>query len=554
MLNIGDIISLSSPKKAENEINYFLVIGISDEADTLTVAHLTIEIKRYNFRRFTERISAVDMEEGTLHENCIVLIDELMTVKPEFCTKVARLKKDKLDRILRTFAHYAGYSYYKSASDKRIPASYIPPSGKVLDEKELFNMIDASLDMWLTAGRFHDEFENSFAELLGVKHVLAVNSGSSANLLAVSALKSHRLGDKRLKEGDEVITVAAAFPTTVAPIVQNGLIPVFADIEPGTYNIDPSKIENAVSEKTKALCIAHTLGNPFDIDKVAEVCNRYKLFLIEDNCDALGSKYISTAGKNESNKRYTGTFGDIATFSFYPAHHITMGEGGAVATDNPLLNKIMLSIRDWGRDCWCPTGKDNTCNQRFSQRHGKLPAGYDHKYVYSHLGYNLKITDWQAAIGLEQLKKLPKFIEKRKENFRLLHDGLKRFEEYFILPRTIAKGDAAWFGFPITVKENGIFDKNKIVRFLEEHNIGTRQLFAGNVLRQPFFLNNEIKIRIGNSKILLSNSLTEYDYKMMPHTDMIMANTFWIGIWPGLQQERIEYMAQKIGEFITLHG
>ncbi|MBI4697856.1 MAG: lipopolysaccharide biosynthesis protein RfbH [Nitrospirae bacterium] len=479
-----------------------------------------------------------------------------MTVRPELCEKVSRLRKDKLDRVLRAFSHYAGYSYlaYKRTSEKKRSGNYIPVSGKVLDEKELFSMIDASLDMWLTAGRFHDRFETEFAEFLGVKNVLAVNSGSSANLLALSALMSHDLGDNRLKEGDEVITVASAFPTTVAPIVQNGLVPVFVDVESRSYNIDPLQIKSAISKRTKAIFIAHTLGNTFNVERVLDVCDKYDLFLIEDNCDALGSEYSLKAGNNTLDKRYTGTFGDIATFSFYPAHHITMGEGGAVATNDSRLSKIMLSIRDWGRDCWCPTGKDNTCGQRFSQAHGRLPAGYDHKYVYSHLGYNLKITDWQAAIGLAQLQKLPQFIEKRKENFKLLYDGLKQFEEYFILPQTAGNGSPVWFGFPVTVKTNHKFDRIELVKFLEKNNIGTRQIFAGNILRQPVFLNNKIKMRIGGSKILLSDKLTENDYKMLPNTDTIAQSAFWLGIWPGLNQETMEYIVQKIGEFINQPG
>jgi CDP-6-deoxy-D-xylo-4-hexulose-3-dehydrase len=400
-------------------------------------------------------------------------------------------------------------------------------------------MIDASLDMWLTAGRFHDKFEIEFREFLGAKHALAVNSGSSANLLALSALLSHSLGDRRLGAGDEVITVAAAFPTTITPIIQNSLIPVFIDVEPGTYNIDPARIENAVTERTKAIFIAHTLGNPFNIDKLLELREKYDLFLLEDNCDALGSRYRPASGSNSSRRRYTGTFGDIATFSFYPAHHITMGEGGAVVTNDSRLNRIMLSLRDWGRDCWCPTGRDNTCGQRFSQQYGKLPPGYDHKYVYSHLGYNLKITDWQAAIGLAQLRKLQHFSEKRKENYQLLYNGLKRFEDYFILPRAYDESDAAWFGFPITVKDNDKFGRIELVKHLEEHHIGTRQLFAGNILKQPVFVSNEIQMRIGNSEILISNRLTDGDYRMLPNTDIIMNNSFWIGVWPGLKPETI---------------
>ncbi len=494
------------------------------------------------------------MEEGALETDYTVLIDRIMTVNQDKCTKIGSLKNDKLDTILRSFTHYAGYSRYQSTLHHKTPGQYISVGGKVLDEKELFNMIDASLDMWLTAGRFHDAFEKKFADFLNVKHALAVNSGSSANLLALSALTSHKLGDRRLKEGDEVITVAAAFPTTVAPIIQNNLIPVFVDVEPRTYNIDPLQIESALSEKTKAIFIAHTLGNPFNIDKILELREKYNLYLIEDNCDALGSMYNSSVQNGSPAHRYTGTFGDIAAFSFYPAHHITMGEGGAVVTNNSQLRKIMLSLRDWGRDCWCPTGKDNACTQRFSQQHGKLPFGYDHKYVYSHLGYNLKITDWQAAVGLEQIKKLPLFIEKRKENYELLYNGLKQFKEYLVLPETSVKSNPSWFGFPIIVKENRKFDKIKLVTFLEEHNIGTRQLFAGNILRHPAFVDNSIRMRIKNSGMLLSDNLTENEYMMLPNTNTIMTSSFWVGVGPALDSGAIKYIIKKIQEFITSQG
>ncbi len=554
MLHIGDIVSTLFPhEEKDSDHTHFLVIGKADTSNSLTLARLTTEIDRYRSMRFTEPLSAADLEEGSLSDDYIVLIDTVMTIKPDLCEKVAHLKKVSLNKVLRTYSHYAGYSYYRSMLNHNKPGGYIPPSGKVLDEHELFNMIEASLDMWLTAGRFHDDFENKFAEFLGVKHALAVNSGSSANLLALSALTSHRLGDKRLKKGDEVITVAAAFPTTVAPIIQNGMVPVFVDVEPSTCNIDPDQIENAISKRTKAIFIAHTLGNPFNLHKILELRNKYDLFLIEDNCDALGSSYSMTTGDDKSNKRYTGTFGDIATFSFYPAHHITMGEGGAVATNDPLLNKIMLSVRDWGRDCWCQTGTDDTCGQRFTQQHGQLPRGYDHKYVYSHLGYNLKITDWQAAIGLVQLQKLPGFIEKRKEYFQMLTEGLTQFKDYLILPQSTVNSDAAWFGFPITVKHNDSFDRITLVKYLEENNIGTRQLFAGNILRQPLFLNNEIEMRIGNSDILLSDQLSENDYALLPNTDIIMNGTFWIGLWPGLTHENISYIIQKVVEFIGRH-
>lgn len=403
--------------------------------------------------------------------------------------------------------------------------NYIPPSGKVVDAEDLANIMDASLDMWLTSGRYGDEFEREFPKFVGAKYCSIVNSGSSANLVAMTALTSHKLGDKRLKAGDEVITVAAGFPTTVAPIIQNGLVPVFIDVELGTYDFDSQRIEEAISDKTRAIFMAHTLGNPFNIEKVMELANKHDLWVIEDNCDALGAKY---------NGKYTGTFGHISCYSFYPAHHITMGEGGAVVTNDGKLHKIMRSIRDWGRDCICPPGKDNICNRRFNQKHGDLPEGYDHKYVYSHLGYNLKVSDMQAAIGLSQLKKLPEFIEKRQENYRLLFEGLKKFEEYLILPVATPNSEPSWFGFPITVKDNDKFNRNEIVKFLEENKIGTRLLFAGNLLRQPAFTENNYKYRVVGK---------------LNNTDAVMNGTFWIGVWPGIDNKCIEYIISKFEEF-----
>jgi CDP-6-deoxy-D-xylo-4-hexulose-3-dehydrase len=552
LIHVGDVVQLilSKEGKAKKKVEMALIIGSSETSGNLTAACLSTDVDLYRSKRFTEILLPSDLKKESLLNTHIILLDRIITVNPEQCKKIASLKGDKLDSVLRAFCQYAAYSYYKGTAKSRKRRKYISPSGKTIDDRELSNMIEASLDMWLTAGRFHDDFENRFAQFLGVKHVMAVNSGSSANLVAISTLLSHRLRDRRLKPGDEVITVAVSFPTTVAPIIQNNLIPVLVDVLPGTYNIDPSQIESAITERTRAIFLAHTLGNPFDIDKILELRHRYNLFLIEDNCDALGSRYSHSS----SYKRYTGTFGDIATFSFYPAHHITTGEGGAVVTNDSVLYEIMLSIRDWGRDCWCPTGRDNTCGRRFSRQHGKLPSGYDHKYVYSHLGYNLKMTDWQAAIGLAQLQKLRRLLKRRKENFTLLYNGIKQFKEYFILPQSTDNSDASWFGFPITVKERGEFNKINLVKFLEKHGIGTRQLFAGNILRQPAFVNNKIKIRIGNSKILLSNRLTDNDYKMLPNTDLIMSATFWIGIWPGLNREKIEYIIQKIKEFITIHG
>lgn len=414
----------------------------------------------------------------------------------------------------------------KNSNKNFIPGeTYIPASGKIIDEKDLANLIDASLDMWLTLGRYGDEFEDKFAKYLDIKYCSLVNSGSSANLVAVTALTSYKLGGRRLQKGDEVITVAASFPTTVSPIIQNGLIPVFVDVELGNYNIKIEDIEKAVSDKTRAIVVAHTLGNPFNLNKVMDLARKYNLWVIEDNCDALGAKYDG---------KFTGTFGHISTYSFYPAHHITMGEGGAVVTSDYELHNIILSIRDWGRDCACPPGKDNFCSKRFTQQHGDLPVGYDHKYVYSHFGYNLKVTDIQAALGVSQLKKLPSFIEKRKENYKKLYEGLKEFEEYLILPEPTENSEPSWFGFPITLKQNDKFDRNSIISFLEKRKIGTRLLFSGNILNQPLFTNNQVEYRvIGDLK----------------NTDIVMNNTFWIGVWPGIGNKQIEYILDKFRQF-----
>ncbi len=451
------------------------------------------------------------------------------------------LNKEIKEKVLRNIVKYTAKIYYKTIYGRSKGLSYIPASGKQLGEEELLNMIDASLDMWLTSGRFNDEFEKELAKYLKVNYCLTVNSGSSANLLAISALKSYKLGSRQVKKGDEVITVAAGFPTTINPIIQNGLVPVFVDVEIGTYNIDIDQIERSITKKTKVIMIAHSLGNAFEIGKIKEICNRNNLWLIEDSCDALGCKY-----KGE----YTGTIGDIGTFSFYPAHHITMGEGGAVVTNNGQLNKIIMSLRDWGRDCYCLPGKDNTCNCRFEQKLGNLPFGYDHKYTYSHLGYNLKITDWQASIGLAQLSKIEHFVNKRRENFRYLYDNLKKYGEYFILPRSDENVEPSWFGFLISVKDTAPFSKFDIVKYLEENNIGTRQLFSGNILRQPSFVNSEIALRILDSDLLVSSNLGEEDYKLLPNTEFIMNNTFWIGVQPQLSSIELGRVIKVFDNFL----
>lgn len=447
-----------------------------------------------------------------------------------------------MEQELRNKVKQAAIEYYKEVYGKKREFDYIPPSGKLLGEEELLNMIDASLDMWLTAGRFNKEFESKFAKYLCVKYALSTNSGSSANLLAFSALTSHKLEERALKKGDEVISVASGFPTTINPIIQYGMVPVFVDCEIGTYNIDADKIEEAITPKTKAIFLAHTLGNSYDLDKVMSLAKKYNLWVIEDSCDALGGEY---KGKK------LGTIGHIGTFSFYPAHHLTMGEGGAVVTNDPLLYKIIMSFRDWGRDCCCPPGRDGVCGKRFSQQLGNLPYGYDHKYTYSHIGFNLKITDWQAALGCSQIDKLDKFIGIRTHNAARLTEKLSKMSEYLILPKINDGVKPSWFGYLISVKENAPFTKQEMVEYLENHKIGTRQLFAGNILRQPMIVDNDVDFRIGNSKLINSKELSDEYYKLLPNTDFVMNNTFWVGTFPALGDEEIDRIAETIIQFIN---
>lgn len=442
-----------------------------------------------------------------------------------------------MEEKLRNKVKEAAKEYYKEVYAKRRTFDYIPPSGKLLGEEELLNMIDASLDMWLTAGRFNKEFETKFAKYLGVKYALSTNSGSSANLLAFSTLTSHKLGERALKKGDEVISVAAGFPTTINPIIQHGMIPVFVDCEVGTYNIDAEKIEEAISPKTKAIFLAHTLGNSYDLDKIMALAEKYNLWVIEDSCDALGGEYKG---------RKIGTIGHIGTFSFYPAHHLTMGEGGAVVTNDPQLYKIIMSFRDWGRDCCCPPGRDGVCGKRFTQQLGNLPYGYDHKYTYSHIGFNLKITDWQAALGCSQIEKLDGFLEIRRKNAQMLTEKLSDLTDYLILPKVNEGVKPSWFGYLISVKENAPFTKQQMVEYLENHKIGTRQLFAGNILRQPMIVDNDVDFRIGNSALINSKDLSEEHYKLLPNTEFIMNNTFWVGTFPALGEEEILRISEAI--------
>ncbi len=428
-------------------------------------------------------------------------------------------------QIAKLVDEYAAIQYAPQAF---LPGTtVVPPSGKVLGPAELKNMVEASLDGWLTTGRFNDAFEKRLAEYLGVKFLITTNSGSSANLLAFTALTSPKLGDRAIKPGDEVIGVAAGFPTTVNPILQFGAVPVFVDIELTTHNVDVSKIEAAISHKTKAIMLAHSLGNPFNIKAVKEICQRHNLWLVEDNCDALGSRYDG---------QLTGTFGDIGTLSFYPAHHITMGEGGAVFTNNHELKKIAESFRDWGRDCYCAPGKDNTCGKRFCWKLGNLPEGYDHKYTYSHLGYNLKITDMQAACGLAQMDRLDGFVQARKDNFAYLKNRLASCEEFLILPEATPNSDPSWFGFLMTIRPEVDISRVDLINYLDQNKIGTRLLFAGNLTRQPYMLGRNFRI---------SGELT--------HTDLVMNNSFWVGVYPGLSEGMLSFMVDKIESFFGVN-
>ncbi len=437
-----------------------------------------------------------------------------MSTKEQLRTQIADL--------VRQYADLA-YAPVKFEAGKNV----VPPSGKVIGAKELQNMVEASLDGWLTTGRFNDAFEKRLTEFLGVKHALTTNSGSSANLLAFSALTSHRLGERAIKAGDEVISVAAGFPTTVNPILQHGAVPVFVDVQLGTYNIDPAKIEAAITPKTKAIMLAHTLGNPYDLDAITALAKKHNLWLVEDCCDALGSTYKG---------KLAGSFGDIGTLSFYPAHHITMGEGGAVFTNNDQLKQIVESIRDWGRDCYCPPGKDNTCGKRFCWKLGDLPEGYDHKYTYSHLGYNLKISDMQAACALAQMDRVDEFIAARKANFAYLKAGLKNCEEFLLLPEATPHSDPSWFGFPITIRKNADIKRVDLLQYLDESKIGTRLLFAGNLTRQPYMKGRNFRI---------SGDLV--------NTDTVMNDTFWIGVYPGLSTEMLDFVIEKLETFFGVN-
>ncbi len=474
-------------------------------------------------------INQEDLISGSLPKATIFPASKQMIISPQlFCGEVGTVNSQTLEKMLRMVI---GHQVDQFQAVVRKPKAFvpgksvIPPSGKVIGASETKYMIEAALDGWLTTGRFNEAFETRFAEFVGVPHALTTNSGSSANLLAMTALTSPKLGERALKPGDEVITVAAGFPTTVNPILQNGMVPVFVDIDIPTYNIDPKLIEAAISSRTKAIMIAHTLGNPFDLDSVMVLARKYGLWVIEDCCDALGSTYKG---------QHVGTFGDIATCSFYPAHHITMGEGGMIFTKERKLSKIIESFRDWGRDCYCPPGQDNTCGMRFGWQLGGLPKGYDHKYIYSHLGYNLKITDMQAACALAQMEKLPEFIESRKRNFAYLYQKLKSLEDFFVLPEPTLHSEPSWFGFAITIRRPCDVNRLKFLEFLTANKIGTRLLFAGNLACQPY---------MEKQRYCVSGDLE--------NTDLVMNNTFWIGLYPAINLEMLDFVCERLMSFVN---
>lgn len=565
---IGDIVSIESPplERAilrEANADFRLIIHVERDCHDVIAALLKPRLEGQSEDQNSVLIKKEDLIGARQNEHMIAYIGKLVTIDVSKCRRVGRLKHEKTDEMLRKLASLVTRNHFKAIHRpaKFSPGtSRIPYAGRVYDESEMINLVEASLDLWLTAGRFADRFEKEFAKLLGVKYCSLVNSGSSANLLAVAALTSPKLGEKRLKPGDEVITVAAGFPTTMNPILQYGLVPVFVDIDIPTYNINPDLIEPAVSAKTRAIMLAHALGNPFEVKEVLKVAKRHNLWIIEDCCDALGSQYFLESSPDSlvelesihslgaaRQSSFVGTFGHISTFSFYPAHHINMGEGGAVMTNDLELKVLVESFRDWGRDCYCPPGRDNTCGKRFSRQLGDLPFGYDHKYVYSHFGYNLKITDMQAAVGCAQLEKLPSFIKARKRNWRMLREGLTDLEDLFILPEPTPKSDPSWFGFPLTVRESSGLRRDDIVMRLENKGIQTRNLFAGNIIRHPCF--DDLRASGRGYRIVSEDSTNQPTNGLtnsLLNTDVVMNRTFWIGVYPGMLKEMVQFMIKTL--------
>ncbi len=513
-----------------------LALGEPDEYGDIEFLFITTKQSR-PFGRTMELTADAFAGEPLPFPSLLHLEKKYLLAKGIILKELAAVTAPFLERVLREQTLLATERHYRvrhAKADSFRPGDRIPYAGRVFDSKEVAALVDSSLDFWLTTGRYAERFEREFAKFLGVQHCSLTNSGSSANLLAFMALTSPKLGERRIKKGDEVITVAAGFPTTVAPIIQYGAVPVFVDVSLPTYNIDVTQLDAALSEKTKAVMVAHTLGNPFDLSAVKSFCDKHNLWLIEDNCDALGSRY-----QYKGTWKYTGTIGHIGTSSFYPPHHMTMGEGGAVYTNDTQLKRLVESFRDWGRDCWCPSGKDNTCGNRFGQQFGELPLGYDHKYVYSHFGYNLKVTDMQAAIGCAQLEKLPDFIETRRNNWKLLRDGLAGLEEIFILPEATENSDPSWFGFLLTVRYGSSRTRDRLVNYLESKRIQTRMLFAGNLIKHPCF--GEMR-RDGKGYRVVGD---------LAVTDRIMRDTFWVGVYPGMTEEMTGCMVDILKEAVS---
>ena len=528
---IGEIVLINFPftNFKGSKLRPAIIVAKSDVYNDLLVAFVTSEVENYIWSEYAVVINQTNLQEGIIKHESIIRCDKLISIAPEVIVKpkVAVLKKTKISEVLRKVA---GISVKGIYSEIHKVAEFIPGksrvnyAGRVFDEKEICNAVEASLDFWLTEGRFSEQFSEKIAEFLDVEHVLLTNSGSSANLLAFSALTSEKLGDKRLKPGDEVISVAAGFPATVTPIIQYGLIPVFVDVEIPTYNINVEMMRKAITPKTRCIFIAHTLGNPFNIDAVMKLAKEFDLWVIEDNCDAFGSEYH---GKK------TGSFAHLSTISFYPAHHITTGEGGAICTNDPQLAQLVRAFRDWGRDCYCAGGENNTCGKRFSQQFGNLPFGFDHKYVYSEIGYNLKMTDIQAAIGAAQIDKLPHFCERRKENFKEWTRVFAKYPDYFILPKATQGSDPAWFAFIVTLKDSAPFKRDELTGHLNAKLIETRNLFAGNITKQPGFIDKNWRI---------ADNLNNTDY--------IMNNTFFLGTYPGLTKAMFEYVEGVLDSFV----
>lgn len=537
MTAIGDVFIYTTGLQEMQKPRPVLVVSNPNSKGNIQVLIGSSKLENWN-EKYQLIIEPNDLSNSKLNSSVLFPVSKLILADPNlFKYYLGGLKGEKLKEILTKITLFNAETYYHSIHKPKQENAFIPGetrvpyAGRVFDEKEICNLVDSSLEFWLTTGRYAEEFEKKFSAILGVKHTLLVNSGSSANLLAFWTLTSPSLKERQIRRGDEVISVAAGFPTTVNPILQYGAIPVFVDVDIPTYNIDVSKLEEALSPKTKAVMVAHALGNPFNLQAVKDFCTKHNLWLIEDNCDALGSRYLYNG-----EWKYTGTIGDIGTSSFYPPHHLTMGEGGAVYMNSNKLKKIAESFRDWGRDCWCPSGKDDTCGKRFKWNLGELPKGYDHKYIYSHFGFNLKVTDMQASVGVAQLDKLSGFVAARKRNWQKLRDGLNLLNEKVILPEPTQNSDPSWFGFLITIRDAQVFTRSEIVNFLEGKGIQTRMLFAGNLIKHPCF--DELR-KSGEGYRVIGD---------LKNTNKIMEDTFWVGVYPGLTDDKIDYIIKMIIE------